>query len=257
MFRTTARRQVEATEVAASARQFKNQVKRELEILFASLLRDGETLPDLDFLQELIGRLLDINGNRVVSIDTAHTSLLVSAAALRARRNELSLKLRQRMSDARYLLERSVDDGVYKAALRDRRLSKLKPVLLVQGARDVVLALRDPTLTLGGGDAALLAAAVNFAQALEADANELEQVISLLSPQKKANQDSLGAKVADLRDAAETNRRCAELLFGLYRLARLDYHAERVRARLRRRVAAEVEMPAPPPETMEMSVVVN
>lgn len=243
MFRSTAQRQLEAREIAASARQFKVEVQRELETLLAAQLRDGETMPDLDLFQELIGRLLDGNGSRLVGIDTSYTGQLVSAAALRARRNELIVKLRQRLNDVRYLLERSVEGGVFKAALRDRRFSRLKPVLLVQSARDLVLALRNPSLAVGEGDSAILSTAASFADALEADANELETLLAQLSPQAKANQEGLGAKVADLQEAAEINRRCTSLLYGLYRVVRLDFHAERLRATVRRRASGEAEAP--------------
>jgi len=250
MFRTTARRQVEAREIAASARQFKDQVHGELEVRLAAHLRDGETMPDVSFFQELVGRLLDANGNKVGNTDGSHTSQLVSAASLRAQRNQLIANLRLRMRDVRYLVERSVDGPVFKAALRDRRLSKVKPTSLLQGARDLLAVLRDPELNVGAGDSALTTTAASFAEALEADADRLEQVLAQLSPRKKANQDSLGTKVADLQEAAETNRRCTDLLFGLYRVARLDYHASRLRTRARRKPEAATEaLPSDPPVT--------
>jgi hypothetical protein len=252
MFRTTAQRQLEATAVAASARQFKEQVQQAFEILLAATLREGETMPDLRLFQELIGRVLDSSSTTVVETDGRYTSQLVSDAALRAQRNDLAQKLRQRMRDVRYLLSRSVDAGVFKAALRDRRLSKVIPVSLLQGARDLVAILRDPELAIGSADPTLAASAVTFAAALEADAASFEQVMAQLLPAKRAKQDQLETKVNDLREAAEINRRCAELLFGLYRVARLDYHAERLRPKNRRKRMEEPPKDGPP-EAVPMS----
>jgi hypothetical protein len=235
MFRATARRQIEATEVSASARQFKEQVHQAFRNLIAAQLLEGETMPDLSFLQELIGRLLDSGSSTVSEIDGRYTSQLVTVAALRAQRDELVAKLRDRIRDVRYLLSRSVAGGVFKAALRDRRVSKVKPLSLLQGARD-----------LGAADPALAVSAVAFAAALEADAAQLEPVLTQLSALQRAKQGDLGAKVADLRAAAETNRRCAELLFSLYRVVGLDFHAERVRPKNRRKRMEELNMKGMP-----------
>lgn len=206
-------------------------------------------MPNLSLFQELIGRLLETNSNAVVEVDGRYTSQLVTAAALRVQRDELVKKLRERMRDVRYLLTRSVEGGVYKAALRDRRISKVKPVSLLQGARDLVATLRDPELAVGSADPALAASAVTFSAALEADAALFEQVMVQLTPQKRAKQENLRAKTADLRAAAETNRRCAELLFGLYRVAGLDYHAERLRPKGRRKRMEVPEKEGPPEAT--------
>lgn len=255
MFRSTAQRQLEATEVSSSARQFKEQVQQALKTLLGVRLEDGETMPDLALLQELISRQLEATSEAVGAIDGRYTSQLVNAAALREQRDELAKKLRERMRDVRYLLSRSVTGGVLKAALRDRRLSKVKPVALLQGARDLVATLRDPELAVGAEDPALAASAVSFAAALEADAASFEQVMAQLAPQKRAKQEELGAKVADLQASAETNRRYSELLFGLYRVAGLDYHAERLRPKARRKRMEEPGKAGPPPgaEPMRMS----
>jgi hypothetical protein len=247
MFRATARRQIEATEVSASARQFKEQVHQAFKNLIAAQLQEGETMPDLSFLQELIGRLLDSGSSAVSEIDGRYTSQLVTVAALRAQRDDLVAKLRDRIRDVRYLLSRSVAGGVFKAALRDRRVSKVKPLSLLQGARDLVAILRDPELAVGAADPALAVSAVAFAAALEADAAQLEPVLAQLAALQRAKQGDLGAKVADLRAAAETNRRCAELLFSLYRVVGLDFHAERVRPKNRRKRVEEPEIALAPP----------
>ena len=248
MFKSTARRHVESIDVAASARQFKEQVQQGLELLLATALQQGESMPDLTFFQELIGRLLETSGTNVLRVDGRLTSQQVSAAAVRSRRNELVQRLTTRMRDIRYMFDRSLEPAVAKAALRQRRLSKVQPTLLMQGARDLVATLRDPALAAKATDPALFASAAAFTSDLETDANELEQVLMQVPPQEKANQENLGAKVADLQAAAEASRRCSELLVGLYRGAGLDFHADRLRPRTRgkKRQAEPAKMTAVP-----------
>ena len=83
MFRTTAQRQQEATVVSASARRFKEQVQQAFAILFAPILREGETMPDLSLLQELIGRHLDSSSSAVVEIDGYSVATALDAELLR------------------------------------------------------------------------------------------------------------------------------------------------------------------------------
>jgi len=233
MFKTTERKKLEAAEVAASAHQFQGNVQEGLNSFFAAELLDGETVPDLRFLQELIGRKLGKNGNGLMVADDNHTRELVSGADLRRQRNQLSAELRVLMRDGRFLLDRAIGGAAAKAALRDRRVSKSTPASLAQGARQVAETLRDPKYA--GSGSGLLSAAESVATTLEEAASQLEQVLGLLSPQKKSSQGSLEEKVRDIEAASRETQRCSELLFGLYRVAGLDFHADRVRPTSRRR----------------------
>ena len=245
MFKTTAQRHLEAVDLAASARRFKDKVQQGLTAFLTPRLQDGETMPDLTFFQELLGRALESSGSGVLELDGRQTGELVNAAALRARRDELVAALRKQMGDVRYLLERSLEVGVFKATLRQRRLSKVKPLLLVTGARDLVKTLRDPQLAAQAAGNPVFASAEAIIPTLEADANELEAVLAQLSPQKKASEDELGAKVADLRRMAENNRRCGELLYGLLRVAGEDFHADRLRPKARKKKLEEPQKVTP------------
>ena len=243
MFRATAKQQFESSEIAAAARQFKSDVQQGLESLLREELHDNESLPDLTFFQELIGRLLERNGNSLAQVDGRYSNELRSVALLRGERDELTEKLRLRMRDARYLLDSKVTEAAAKASLRERRFSGLKPQLLVGGARNLVAALRDPKLDLEqlSSDRTSPSAAA-LAVALETEANQLEQVLLLLTPQKKAKEAELGAKKAEVEAAAEKKIRCADALFGLYRLAGLDFHAERLRPKARSKKRGDEKM---------------
>jgi len=238
MFKIVTKEHLTALDVAASARQFKDQVQDGISTLLTASLQDGETLPDLAFFQELLGRLLERSGNGLAGVDESYTQRLVTAAAQRVRRDELKEKLRLRMTDTRALLDRAVPSKTLNAFLRQRRFSSVKPLELVQSARDMVNTLRDPQHGLDNLAGSSFSSASALASMLEAEANELEQVLQQLSPQKKASQEGLEDKTDKVTTAKARNRRCADALFGLYRLAGLDFHAARVRARVRRRTAS-------------------
>ena len=247
MFKSTINRHLEAVDIAAAARTFKENVQQALQTLLKARLREGEDLPDTTFLQELLARLLDESSMSLLEVDNSHTKEMVAAAELRQKRDELTENLRLRLQDVRYLLDRNLEPATAKAALRERRLSRAKPNLLTQGARQAAATLREPKFAraAGPGEGSFLSAAEQAA-ALEADAAALEAVLERLSPQKKTSELSLAAKVADLNSAVDTTRRCSEFLFGLYRLAGLDFHAERLRKVARKKKVETPEKAVPP-----------
>lgn len=249
MLKTINLRYREAFDYAASARQFKEQVQLGLESRLRTLLRDGELLPDLVLFQELLGRLLEESGTGVLQLDESYTSHLVDAAALRQRRDQLASQLRQRLQQVRFVVDTSIGGPAAKSALRYRRLAPVKPTLLVAAARDLARVLRDPKHAWEetDGKAAVFATAAKVAATLETEATALEQVLHQLQPQAKAQQDEQGNKKAEVEAVADTNKRCKDALFGLYRLAGLDYHAERLRPKVRRRSTGDPDPTEPNP----------
>lgn len=253
MFRITNKRHLEAIDIAASARRFKDQVQEALAGMLAGKLREGESLPDLTFFQEVIGRLLEEGSTSVLEADRLHTDELSNAAELRAQRNELVSRLRDRVQEVRFRVDRLVDSATAKTALRDRRVSVVTPSLLVAGARDLAAFLRKPSQPWGDGNV-VFGPAPEVAAMLEADAAQLDELLLRLAPQKKASQDQLAAKKAEVEAVTETNRRCVDALFGLYRLAGLDFHADRLRAKVRKRKLEEPEDQPPSPGTALMRI---
>lgn len=245
MFRVPDKQHREAIEIAASARQFKVQVQEALAARLAGKLQEGESLPDLTVFQEAIGRLLEENSAQIRDAALRHTQELANTSGLRAQRNQLVAGLRARLRDVRYLVDRSVDPATAKTALRDRRVSRVAPDLLIAGARELAVILRNPSHPWIG-DNAVFGTAPEVAAMLETEAGQLEELLFRLAPQKKASQEQLGAKKAEIEAVTETNRRCFDVLFGLYRLAGLDFHADRLRAKARRRKLEEPEKSQPP-----------
>lgn len=258
MFKATILNHREAIDVASAAREFKEEVQAAITAVLAPLSREGESLPQLAQLQELVARLLEQTGGEALEVDQRYTNQLVNSAALRQQRNALMAQLRKDIRHVRYLLDNSVGSAVVKATLRERRVSVIRPELLVGAARDLVKTLRDPDLALENlADKDFFANVEQSAAKLEDGANRLQEALMRLSPQKKASERGLKAKVTGIDDATEKNRRCADLLFGLYRLAGLDFHAERLRPKARRRRAEEPEKaqpPAAPPPLGSLSV---
>lgn len=254
MLKSTSKRQIEATEIAASAREFRDQVQSALEALLATRLREGETFPDLRLFQELLGRLLESFSEQLSDIDVRYTGGRVNTAALRAQRNELSVRLRQQLRDVRYLIDRSIPSEAAKEALRDRRLSRAPAERLVQGARNLINTLRDPQLAIDQlGEGGVFTSVSTIAANLEAQTNELDEVLVRLTPQRKSSQSQQGSKTTEVKVVAATNQRCAEVLYGLLRLAGLDFHADRLRPKARRKRLANPEK-APPPSTPSMAL---
>lgn len=255
MFKSTVKAQMEATEIAASAREFREQVHNALAARLASRLREGETFPDLNLFQELLGRLLDSFGDQMREIDVRDTGGRVNTAALRAQRDELSARLRQQLRDVRYLVDRSIPSGAAKEALRDRRLSGAPAERLVQGARNLINTLRDPKLALDQlGEGGVFTSVSTIAANLEAQTNELDALLVRLTPERKSSQNQLGSKVTEVQAVVASNQHCAEILYGLLRLAGLDFHAERLRPKARRKRALDPEKAPPPAAVPSMAL---
>ncbi len=96
-----------------------------------------------------------------------------------------------------------------------------------------------------------------LAAKVEEEADQLEELLLRLAPPEEGQPEPAGLEGRHgIDDAVEKNRRCADLLFGLYRLAGLDFHAERLRPKARRRRPEEPEKAKPPaaPPPLAMSV---
>jgi len=256
MFQTIAKPFYEAKELAASAEEFKGKVQAGLEELVAGALRDGETAPDLVFFQEILGRLLLTGCDQLSAIDDSYTVSRMTSAQLRDKRDELRDRLRELMVPIRLMLDLQRSDSAVKAALRDRRFSSAKPADLVFSARNLVAILRDPKVGLEGQEGPTFKAASTLANTVEEVAAELTEVLNQLSPERRANQNSQGVKADEVDSAVTANRRCGNVLLALYRLCGLDYHADRLRQRVRvkRRSDEQGMVPSEVPPTQALQV---
>lgn len=229
MFKISNDRAWAARDLASAAETFPEKVRLGLEGFFAAHLRDGERLPDVEFLQELVRRALEANSGSVLAADASLTSALVDHAALRDERDRHAAVLRELLSRVRHFFDSALAPAAAQAILPVRRFSNMKPSLLAASARQAAASLRDPLLgwdqmTDGFG----FAPPADMADILDAARQLLEQVLEQLAAQRAATQNRLGRKVEGIEAAADVTRRCKRFLEGLYRLAGLDFHADRL-----------------------------
>lgn len=229
MFKATNDRDLDARDLAASAQIFPEKVQRGLDSVFAGHLREGESAPDFRFAQELVRRVLEATSGSLRQADGSHTQELVSHAGLRRRRDESADRLRGLLRKIRFFFDRALAPGVVREVLPVRRLSNMKPSLLVAFAGHATTALRNPALGWENQqDDYGFAAPASMADTIDAEADQLAEILGLLAQQSQATQSRRGAKHADLEAAADVTRRCKQFLEGLYRLAGLDFHADRI-----------------------------
>jgi hypothetical protein len=229
MFKTPTKHHQKAIDLAASASRFDQQVNDGLARRLAPVLENGETSPDFLFAQELVGRLLHAVGRNLKERDGAQTQQLVAASALRGERNRVAGELRELLRTARVMLDGVLDPATARTILPVRRVSNMRPDSLVKSGRDVVAALRNPNLGIEVEPGSVFDVK-GIAKTVEEKSEELATLLGQLAPQARNTQAELEAKLAEIDNAADTHRRCADFLYGLYRLAGLDFHAARLRS---------------------------
>lgn len=236
-FKTTVNKQRDIVELAASAEKLAPEVTAIFNRNLAPYLREGEVMPDVGLLQELIGRFLEASGDQLLEVDNRYTAEVRTNQQLRTRREALIEELRGRLRDIRYLIDRRFGLEASKQLMPVRDLYQYSARELVQAGRQVITVLRDPQYALDQAHAnGLLANAQALADALELECSELAELLNRqLAGQKRDKQSGLKQKLAEIKTATEAARRSADFLAGIYRLAGLDFHAERLRPALRRR----------------------
>lgn len=247
-FKTTVNQQQLAVEMASAARVLAPEVAEAFGRIMARFVREGEQLPELQLLQEILSRRLVESGQQLLAIDDRYSAELRRQQELRSRREELVAGLRQRLRDVRYLLDRHFGEERSKGLFPERNLTLPQPATLIRTGRQAVEVLRDPQLSwVQLAPNGLLASPEALAAALEAECGELEQLLDeTIQEQKRQRLLRLGDKVAELKTAGEAVRRGANFLVGLYELVGLDYQAKRLRLRRRKPGKPEETPPGAP-----------
>lgn len=238
-FKTTVNKQREAVQLASSARQLAPEVAALVHQLLAEHLREGEVMPDVRLIQELVGRYLEASGAQLLEVDSRYTVDVRANQELLDRRESLVGILRERLRDIRFLADRHFGVERSKKLMPVRNLQKYSAHTLVQAGRQVVALLRDPQYALDQvTSTGLLANARVLSDALELECNELAQLLDKqLAGQKREKQSGLKVKLAEIKAATEAARRSADFLAGIYRLVGLDFDAQRLRPTVRRKKA--------------------
>lgn len=241
--KTVRTQQRNAAAFAASARTLAQKVQEAFAAKASPFLREGETIPDLIFVQELISRWLEQSGANLLVRDVTYVDEIRRAKDGRTQLARSTSVLRERLRDARHLIERSLGKGKVRDLFARTDFSEASSLTLTQIGREVRNALRDPKYDWASitGDG-LLANAGMLADVLDREIQEVDSLLAEADPVIRSKQLELGAKQSELEAAADANRRCAALLTGLYRMAGLDFHAQRLRSRPR----AKPDEPAVP-----------
>lgn len=232
----------DAVHVASSARSLADKVGATATAKLLPLVREGETMPDLTFFQELLGRYLDQRGQLMGEIDQKYAEEQRLRRGLRLERQRLEEQLVGTLRVVRYQLDRRLGkDSVVH--IKDRNFSRRGAASLIQLAREAATALRDPAVAWeqtgaqGGGESSAF-----LAETLEAEAKQLELLAEDKAGQQlRLVQTGLEEKLTEIETTVLTVRSASNLLAGLYGFADLPFHASRVRRRVPRKAAMEEE----------------
>lgn len=136
--------------VVASVRTHNAQASAELDALYRPVLREGETMPDWAFVQELGARLVEDAETEVIQEDQNHSREKVKRKGEREDRGRRQKAVSGRLRSMSQIIEGSHQDGVEarRRAGLDRPPEEL-PFALYQQSRRVQQILRDPDLDLG------------------------------------------------------------------------------------------------------------
>lgn len=224
-----------AAVVSAASRRWAAPTAETLEERLRPELAEGETMPDLELVQRLLGRALDREWRRLESADEAQ----LAAAARRGRRKagvaEALVALYRRVVDLRRLMTAVV------GAVRARRLLGLAgktsadPVVLLRQAGQAVARLRDAALV--PAPAAYQPSARDrerWAKPVEAAARVLESARASASIDAKELQAAVAARRRALADFNVAFVELAGWLEATYRAARRSERAGAVRPSRRR-----------------------
>lgn len=239
------RRSELASQVATSAKEWSAPARERLEALLRPYLREGEAMPDVELLQELLGRLVADQGSRLEEGDGVLQASLRGAQSLRWQRDEEAEKLRDLLRSARFYLDRVHGRGSGKKQGIGHGLSWMAPKFLWRVGGEVAEVLLEEPLP--ASTAALPDPAV-LSEAIRSQSAKVRMLVDELRPQNAGSVSARGQQVRGLVETERIVRRSAGLLAELYKLGGLPWLAKSVKPKFRRTPrttqAKESETPA-------------
>jgi len=245
--RMVTRQEKDAMSLEAAAFRFAPLVGPASDLFWASILAEGEPLPQTDEERILaLGRWLVRSRERVVEADDAYDEALRARHDVISERDEAATKLRQTILEVRRNFE-----GVYGAGKTAKMLGLVpditdEAVLLKRYARAAVKKMRQPgyELPVPDGKMATIQAADVVAR-IAPDLEALEGFVARIDDAKRFVQTMLREKEAAAIHLGRANLTVARYLEALFVLIGEDFYAERVRQSSH--VSAEPE-PLPEPD---------
>lgn len=249
VFRRVQDRVSSAIDAEAAASQWAASAAAGLEKLFRPYLRDGEEIPDVVFLQELVRRVLAENREILDQSGRRQASGEQELAILRLRRDEAAEELREALRAARFYFDSLRGRGYGKKLGLGHGLSRLPPLSLAFLGLETAkrLETEPPAAESKKGG---LQDPHQLARFVRERAEELDQWVREIRPERAGRDHSMGDKRRSLAKTEDLIRRCTAFLAGLYRLGDRKDLAKWVRPKLRRPkkrrrpAAQELERPA-------------
>lgn len=229
----TCRNATLAGETAAAASKWADTVTARLEKLLAPHLEEGEAMPDVRLLQQLVGRLLDSRRQEVWDKDGAGVQHTISAVVARLERDQAAKELREELRHARYFLESALGKGAGARHGLGNGLSWMAPLALTHLGAETADLLE--SLHRRGDTPKTLASPQALAEVIRAKAKALDAALADLRPKGLHQEATLAELKAENDKAEKTIRRAAGFLRELYKLAECSSFAEQVRPVFRRK----------------------
>ncbi len=243
-------RQKLSESLEASAVTHAADVNQRANDVLSAVLAEGETVPDLEILQILGGRLIAKARGHMVEVDRVHLDEIVKDRGLRRQRDEAAANLRRTVLRIRDSFDGAYGPGRCEEILGFGTRIPQDPMLLRQLAATGIEYLGAagfelPPMELDG---------VNwspelFANQLRTPLEKLESAQAQLSREDRKSNKTIHEKNQAIDEFDEVSRRGAKFLEGFYTLVREDLLAARVRPTDRRStpaVAPEGEQAQPP-----------
>ena len=221
-------------------------VRQAVEARLLPYLRAGESMPDIAFLLELLGRLAADEGKRLKDGDLDLAGRQDLTFHLRVKRDEQAAEVRKQLVTARFYLDQVGGRGHGAKFGLGHGLSKMAPANLERLASSIASLL--PEIGRDLGPAGGLADPAQIAANVGAAAAELRRRLDALSPEAVGASIARGDRDRRLGSAENAVRRSAGLLAELCKFGGYAGLARRIRpAWKRRRRARKSEAEAAPP----------
>ncbi len=219
-----------SSSLESAANELADQVGPTLEILFESLLEEGESMPltETERIRK-VGRLLARDREQLIAFDRLNGRRLRERTEMIARRDAQAAMLHDRIIEVRSYFDGTHGKGQAAAVLGLDAGIPEDPVVLQRFARDAVENIAEPDFVMPepkyGPSVDVDQILDDILPLLEA----LEETLDRINPRKRGAQISLKSKREAGTEFQRSLGRCARYLEALFYFAGEEFFAERVR----------------------------
>ncbi len=233
-------RQKLSESLEASAFTHAADVNQRANDVLSAVLAEGETVPDLEIIQILTGRLIAKARTHMVTVDRVHLDEIVKDRGLRRQRDKAAASLRRTVLRIRDSFDGAYGPGRCEEILGFGTRIPQDPMLLRQLAAAGIEYLTAPGFELPPMELeGVVWSPELFANQLQAPFESLGAAQTQLSREDRKSNKTIKRKNEAIRDFDDVYRRNAKFFEGLYTLVHEDLLAARVRPTDRRPTPAE------------------